>query len=265
MSALAGTPSSVANPLTWNVFFARHPEPDLEFTEEELEETTSYQRSSSPMRSPKRSGGKRPLLWILLLLVIGGGTYAAMEPDTVMEYLQPLLGESTPEPPPPVAVRPKPIPPVPNVPAAQSPAPSTVPASPAPAEVPNAAAPVPPPTSFPPSPPAIPAASAPSSATAPAAVPTAPPTAAPPAMATSPTPLFGEGQRVVVLPNPAAPGNGIPLMQDAAGTKPSLAVPPGTVLTVLDGDLQNGGWVYSVRTAFGDKGWINETQLKLKP
>jgi hypothetical protein len=84
-------------------------------------------------------------------------------------------------------------------------------------------------------------------------------------MSGSPTPLFSEGQRVIVLPNQASPGNAVPLMQDAEGTKPGLAVPSGTILTVLDGDLQGGGWVYLVRSTFGDKGWIIEKQLKLKP
>jgi hypothetical protein len=33
---------------------------------------------------------------------------------------------------------------------------------------------------------------------------------------------------------------------------------------VLDGDLQPGGWVYSVRTDDGVKGWIPEKRLRLK-
>jgi hypothetical protein len=54
------------------------------------------------------------------------------------------------------------------------------------------------------------------------------------------------------------------LAQDAEGTKPGPAIPPGTALTILDGDLQAGGWVYSVRSDFGTKGWLAEKQLKLK-
>ena len=95
-------PSFVGSPLNWSLFFARQPEPDLEFTEEELEQTTTV-RSPSSMKPPKKSSG-RPLLWVLLLIVIGGGAYVAMEPDMIMEYVGPLLGESpAPQPPPPVA------------------------------------------------------------------------------------------------------------------------------------------------------------------
>jgi hypothetical protein len=41
MFAIAGGPSLAGSPLTWNLLFARQPEPDLEFTEEELEQTTT--------------------------------------------------------------------------------------------------------------------------------------------------------------------------------------------------------------------------------
>lgn len=84
-------------------------------------------------------------------------------------------------------------------------------------------------------------------------------------MASTPSPLFGEGQKVTVVLPPATPGDTVTLMQDAAGTRPGPAVRPGTTLTVLDGDLQAGGWVYSVRTDDGAKGWIGERQLRLKP
>jgi hypothetical protein len=102
---------------------------------------------------------------------------------------------------------------------------------------------------------------------APIAPPVTPPvvtTVAPPVI-DSPAPLFGEGQQVAVLPDPAAPGEKVTLMQDPAGTKPGPAIPPGTILTILDGDLQNSGWVYSVRSGYGTKGWIAERQLRLKP
>ena len=257
MFAIAGGQSVVGSPLTWSLFFARQPEPDLEFTEEELEETTSY-RSSPPPRPPKRSGGQRPLLWVLLLVLIGGGAYVAMEPQMFMEYLEPLLGESPAPPPPPIAKKPAmPKPPAP--PMAPPPATTGVTSAPVapPVDLPKAAVSAPAPVPTPPLTPSVPTASAPSSIPEPAS--------AAPAMTTSPTPLFGEGQRVTVLPNQVSPGNAVPLMQDAEGTRPGLAVPPGTVLTVLDGDLQGSGWVYLVRSAFGDKGWIIEKQLKLKP
>ncbi len=81
MFAIAGGPSFVDSPLNWSIFFARQPEPDLEFTEEELEQTTTI-RSPSPMKPPKKSSG-RPLLWVLVLIVIGAGAYVAMEPEMI--------------------------------------------------------------------------------------------------------------------------------------------------------------------------------------
>jgi hypothetical protein len=68
-----------------------------------------------------------------------------------------------------------------------------------------------------------------------------------------------------VLPNPAAPGEKVALKQDAAGAKPGPAIPPGTAFTILDGDLQDSGWVYYVRSDYGTKGWLEEKQLRLKP
>ena len=107
---IAEGPSFVGNPLNWSLFFARQPEPDLEFTEEELEQTTTI-RSPSPMKPPKKSSGP-PLLWVLVLIVIGAGAYVAMEPEMITEYVGPLLGESP-------SIRrpwhknPRPVPPVP--------------------------------------------------------------------------------------------------------------------------------------------------------
>lgn len=253
MFAIARGPSFVDSPLNWNLFFARQPEPDLEFTEEELEQTTTI-RSPSPMKPPKKSSG-RPLLWIVLLVLIGAGAYVAMEPEMIMDYVGPLLGESpTPQPPPPIARKP-----APPVPAAQPQASSPTPPPAAQVEVPEAAAPMTTPVPAPPSTQPMPATSAPAQATPqPAPSPTVPVTA-------SPTPLFSEGQRVNVLPNPAAPSEKVVLHQDAEGTRPGPAIPPGTALTILDGDLQADGWVYSVRSDFGTKGWLAEKQLKLKP
>jgi hypothetical protein len=77
--------------------------------------------------------------------------------------------------------------------------------------------------------------------------------------------LFGEGQKVTVVLAQATPGDAVTLMQDAAGTRPGPAVRPGTTLTVLDGDFQDGGWVYSVRADDGARGWIGERRLRLKP
>jgi len=230
MFAVAGGPSFAGSTLS-NLFFARQPEPDLEFTEEELEQTTNT-RSSSPMKSPKKSGG-RPVLWILLLALIGGGAYVAMEPEMVMDWVNQLLGETPAPQPPQMATRPAPI------------------AQPTPAS-PDAPAPIPP----------VPQASAPMTTTPP---PTSPMASAPAPAPASLSPMFGEGQRVTVAVDPALAGGMITLSQDPAGTKPGPAVQPGTGLTILDGDLQQNGWVYSVRSDDGVKGWVAEKRLRLKP
>jgi hypothetical protein len=252
MFATAGGPSFADNPLTWSLFFARQPEPDLEFTEEELEQTTTV-RSPSPVKPPKQSN-KRPLLLVLVVLLLGGGAYLAMEPDLIMEYLGPLLGDAPAQQPQPPIAR-KPVPPTPApVPPAAPPKAVTPPPAPAiaPVEAPQAAMPAPAPVPTPPAAPPMPTASTPA------------PTPAAPVVAT-PAPLFSEGQRVSVMPNPATPGQKVQLHQDAEGTKPGPSIPPGTAFTILDGELQGNGWVYSIRSDFGTKGWLAEQQLKLKP
>ena len=241
MVALAGNLTAVGNPIQWSLFFARQPEPDLEFTEEELDQTTST-RSTSPLKPRKKSGGGRPLLWILLLALIAGIGYIAMEPEQLMEWLAPLIGESTPTEPPPVAMRPRSAAPAPPAPAAQPAPVDAVPAPPAPtATTPAPEIPSPTPS-------------------------TSSPTPTPAAPASSPvsSPMFGEGQKVTVIGNPTVPGEMIPLTLDPAGTKPGPVVRPGVTLSVLDGDLQPGGWVYSVRADDGTKGWISESRLRLK-
>lgn len=82
---------------------------------------------------------------------------------------------------------------------------------------------------------------------------------------TIPTPSFGEGQRVSVVPNTASPGVLSPLSQDAAGTKPGPMVGLDETLRVLDAELHENTWVYLVRTDEGAKGWIAEKQLIAKP
>ena len=263
MFATAGVRSFSDNPLTWSLFFARQPEPYLEFTEEELEQTTTV-RSPSPVKPPKPSN-KRPILLVLLVLLLGGGAYLAMEPDMITEYLGPLLGDApAQQPQPPVARKPAPPTPVPVAPTAPPKAVTPPPAPTAtPVETPQAAAPAPASVPAPPAAPPMPTASTPAPAP-PAPGSTAEPIPAPPIVAT-PAPLFSEGQRVSVVPNPAAPGQKVQLSQDAEGIKPGPAIPPGTLFTILDGDLQGNGWVYSVRSDFGTKGWLAEKQLKLKP
>lgn len=278
MFVTAGGSSYAGSPLTWSLFFARQPEPDLEFTEEELEQTSNI-RSSSPMKPPrnKKSGGS-PLLWLFLLVLIGGGAYVAMEPEMVMDLMGPILGE-TPEPqlaPPPMAKKPVPPPaPIPNIPPVQPQPSATAPVAP-PAEPPPAAmptpAPVPSPTldstsaqalpaTSPPVPPTPASQAAPSQKAEPA---TAPASQMPPPVADIPNPHFGEGQRVTLLPSPNAPRQKVALMKDADGTTPGPAVPPGTNFTILDGDLQDRGWVYYVRSDYGTKGWLDEKQLRAK-
>lgn len=230
MAAFADHLTMPGTPLHWNLLFARQPEPDLEFTEEELEQTTTT-RQMSPMKPNKNSGGSRPFLWVLLLALVGGIAYVAMEPEMLTEWLNPILGENTPLPgAPPRAMTPNKAQP----PAAMAPAPE------------------PAPTVAPPGPP-VPAMIPPVAAPAP----TIPPTS-------TTVPLFAEGQKVTVTADPTAPGEGIPLFMDSFGAKPGSVVKPGLTLTVLDGELQGSSWIYSVRTDEGTKGWVPEKRLRLK-
>jgi len=87
----AGVPAFASPFMNWNLIFARQPEPDLEFTEEDLEDAAP--QPSPSMKSPKRSK-KRPVLWIILLLLLGALAYVAMDPDMVMRALEPYTGES---------------------------------------------------------------------------------------------------------------------------------------------------------------------------
>ena len=230
----------------WHLLFASQPEPDLEFTEEDLDE--SMPPPAPPMNSPKRSG-KKPLLWILLLLLVGGVGYVAMDPDGAMQLVEPYLGGGA-EPAQPVIQKP----PV----KAQAPkqAPTVAPpvvadnSTPAPADVPAASSAIPAP--------AIPAPAMP--ALQPAA--SAPKPAAPTVRVAGP--LYAEGQRVTVIADPTRPKSPIPLFVDAVGTKTSTTVLAGATLTILDGDYQKRGWVYSVRAQDGRKGWVPERSLRLK-
>jgi len=245
MAALVGNLTSVGDPYNWTLLFARQPEPDLEFTEEELDQTTST-RAPSPLNPRKRSSGGRPILWILLLVLVGGIAYiSTMEPELLTEWLAPYMGESTP---PPVATKPKPLAPAPVAP----PAPTTQ-AAPSPSG--EASAPLSPPTS-------------PTAAVTPVtpAVSQPPQKAAGPAASVTPPldPMFSEGQKVTVTADDMAPGGSIPLFADSASSKPGPVVRPGVSLTVMDGDLQPGGWMYLVRTEEGVKGWVTEKRLRLK-
>lgn len=245
MAALVGNLTSVWNPFNWTLHFARQPEPDLEFTEEELDQTITT-KARGPMNPRKKSGGGRPIFWILLLALVGGIAYVAtMEPEMLTEWLSPYLGESTP---PPIAMKPKPSPPAPVAPPAPAPQAAPSPSS-------GASAPLAPATS-------------PATAVAPAAPAVVPPsqTAARPAAPVVPPldPMFSEGQKVTVTVDEMAPGGSIPLFADSSSSKPGPIVRPGVSLTVMDGDLQPGGWMYLVRTDEGAKGWVSEKRLRLK-
>lgn len=245
MTALVGNLTSVGNyfDVHWSLLFARQPEPDLEFTEEELDQTTTT-RATGPLNPRKKSGGGRPILWILLLALIGGGAYIAIiEPELVTEWLNPYLGERTP---PSVAMNPKSAPMTPSAPAPQAtPNPSDV--GPVPAPAPSASVP----TAVAPS--AVPAMTPPQAAVKPAAPAT-----------TSSDPMFSEGQKVTATMDETAPGGSSPLFADSSSSKPGPVVRFGATLTVLDGDLQQSGWMYLVRTDEGAKGWVSEKRLRLK-
>jgi hypothetical protein len=243
MAALAGDLTSVLNPFDLTLHFARQPEPDLEFTEEELDQTITT-KSRRTMPSPKKSGGGgRPILWIVILALVGGLAYVAtMEPEMLEEWLSPYLGESTP---PPVAMTPRPVAPKPMAP--PTPAPQAVPNSGDQTSAPVAQAPAP---------------------VAPAAPAVAPPpqTAARPVAPVVSTldPMFGEGQKVTITVDEMAPGGSIPLFADSSSSRPGPIVRAGASLTVMDGDLQPGGWMYLVRTDEGIRGWVSEKRLRLK-
>ena len=240
MAALVGNLTSALNPFDWTLLFARQPEPDLEFTEEELDQTITT-KARSPLNPRKRSGGGGgPALWILLLILVGGITYVAtMEPEMLEEWLSPYLGESTPAP---MTMKPKP--------SAQSrvspPAPTTQ-AAPSPNDADSGTSPAVVPTT-------------------PAAVVPPPQTAARPVTPVAPSldPMFSEGQKVTVTTDNTAPGGNIQLFADSTSSSPGSIVRPGASLTIIDGDLQSGGWVYLVRTDEGAKGWVSEKRLRLK-
>ncbi len=242
----------------WRLLFASQPEPDLEFTDDDLNEVAPP--PAPPMNAPKRSK-KGPLLWIVLLLLLGGIGYVAMDPDGAMQMIQPYLDGGA-ETAPPVAQRP--APPAPKPAAAPAPVPAAGP-SPAPAPAPVVAPPAmvesTPVDQLAPKPMPAAATPAPASIASPAAVPA--PMAKPvPAPVKIAGPAFSERQRVTVAADPHRPKAPTPLFVDAVGSRTSTTVPAGATLTILDGDYQKSGWVYSVRTQDGKKGWISERHLK---
>lgn len=298
--AIAKGPSIADRPRTWNLLFARRPEPDLKFTDAWLDPPATG-GSPSPVQPPKPSR-RRPLLWVVFFLLIGGSAYAAIEPETVMEYLRSLLGES-PAPQPLVARNPAPPMAAPSKQPEQdwsflAPGQATYPSSPASSPTTRASTPTTTPPAATPSkqsepdwsflaPDDTPAPSSPDdSPPAPASAPATTGTALKPSKQDwaflakiesfrqernvapgtrgAPVPMFHEGQRVSVRPDLNAPGWAILLRQDAEGTMPGPTILPGTVLTILDGDLQGRNWVYFVRSDIGSEGWLTEGQLRSK-
>ena len=59
MAALVGNLTSVWRPFDWTLLFARQPEPDLEFTEEELDQTIAT-KSTGPAESPQETQWGKP-------------------------------------------------------------------------------------------------------------------------------------------------------------------------------------------------------------
>ena len=243
MVALDGNMTSAWSPSNRTILFARQPEPDLEFTEEELDQTIAT-KSRGPMNPRKKSGGGSPILWILLLALVGGIAFVSMEPDMLTEWLSPYMGESAP---PPMAMKPKPSLPAPVVPPAPAPQ-----AAPGPSN--GTLAPLTPETSPAAVPPAATAVVPPPQAAARPAAPVAP----------SLDPMFSEGQKVTVTVNDTAPGGSIPLFADSSNSTPGPTIRSGISLTIMDGDLQPGGWMYWVRTDDGATGWVSEKRLRLK-
>ena len=88
MVSSMGIPALSSEWTNWHLSFARQPESDLEFSDEDLDEAVPP--PAPPMNTPKRSG-KGPLLWILLLVVVGGIGYVAMDPDGAMQLIEPYL------------------------------------------------------------------------------------------------------------------------------------------------------------------------------
>jgi hypothetical protein len=225
MFSSAGVPAISSEWTNRQILFARQPEQDLEFTEEDLDE--ALPPAAPPMMEPKQPR-KRPLLWILLFLLVGGIGYVAMDPDGAMQLIEPYLDGGTEA----------------TQPVAQTPTPGTQAPAAIPPEVVDAA------------PPALP--------TPPTSLPAAPALKSVPPVTNIAGPLFSEGQRVTVIMDPSRPKSSVPLFVDSAGTKTSTTVLASATLTVLDGDYQENGWIYAVRTEDGRKGWIPERSLNLK-
>jgi hypothetical protein len=282
MGVASGITLSVNTLPGWRIFFAKEPAPAGDAGQApDMDKTVVL--GPPGKKGPTPPSSKERLLFLLLVLVIAGaGGYLAMNPDFLANLLGDAPGEVPPAPPPKVA-KPATPPPAPAQPAAASAVPAPTPAPATPMAAPAPAVPAPAPTPVPAVPVAPPVPAAPATAPkpvtpAPAAVASVPVTTAPaaakppaPAVVASvpapvapaphvaiPSPKFHEGQKVFV-------GAPIRLTADSAGTKQGPATAkPGSALKVLDADLLNNAWVYSVRTQQGATGWIAEKNLRAK-
>lgn len=272
MFRASGSPATVGSLPAWHILFAREPEPDPELDEpivDDMDETDSGEDNGNAPQGSGDDQRQKVLKLVLLAVVAGAGLYVAMDPSIVLgptEEPPPIPTLAPPQTAQAPTAPPKPAAPPPAVtqPAAQTPSPA--PATDPQAMVPPTAqqtmptAPTAPMPTQPKSP--MPAVASAPAATMPSAVSPAPPK--PAAASTSLSPLFSEGQLVVVLPDPTKPTGSVALMADAGSRRPGPTVGPNAPATVLDGELRSNGWIYAIRTAQGATGWISETQLQAK-
>jgi hypothetical protein len=243
----------------WTVLFAREPEPDPDLDDIPTGSMDRGRPGMAPVPPPHRSS-RGPWVLLVLLLIVAGAVYLYMEPEVLRgilpESVMDLLSEApqAPAPPgpepgpetlPPIAAAPSDKPDAAQLPASTPPSPGAQPETGGGPSAPALA----PPSASPPGEPARPE------------MPPAPPTAG----TAVPEPRFGESQLVTLRRDPTAPDRPIALTADAAGTKPGPLVRPGTALKILDGELQSGVWVYSVKTMEGTKGWLSEDRLQPNP
>lgn len=222
-------------PSGWSLLFAREPEPDIDDLPPGADDNPGQRLLGN--KPPNR----RMLLWAVALVVAAGVAYFLTQSDEPPVVAKPAKP----------AVSPRPAIPAPP-PASSAPAAPGTPPAGTPAPVPPGPvtpAPVTPSTSSP-------GAFAPGPGSAP------PPVARP--SLPVPTPMFKEGQHVVVQPDPKQLTGTVFLSFDSAGVLPGPLVKPGSTLTVVDGELRNNTWMYSVRTEDGAIGWIQESRLKIK-
>nr|MBI3612053.1 hypothetical protein [Nitrospirota bacterium] len=268
MFTASGSTAAVNSLPAWNILFAREPEPDLELDETTagLDETTPPDDDGGASQGPGDDKKQKMIKLALLAVVAGAGLYVAMDPSILMGPVEDPPPAPAPAPPK-AAQAPAALPNPPAAPAAVAPttmAPPPTAPIPSPAQAPQAmpTAPVAPTSAQPKSPmPAMASAPAPAM---PSAMPPATPKPAP-AASTGLSPLFSEGQPVVVLADPAKPTGPVALMADAGNSRPGPTVAVNTAATVVDGELRNNSWIYAVRTPQGATGWISEKQLQAKP